>query len=315
MARPRKRWPKVHVVCSGGGTKGAAQSGALEAITDLIGYADAYSGASVGAINAAWYALEKDPKELEKLWKNLSWYDILSIPGHDVIALVLGLAGVGIGIVFTMPIISVASLLTLIAKFFVKQGLFSDRAIKKLLKKHFGDATLGDVKHRLIIKTTDVNGAESIAYDSKRKNQKHVKIVDAILHSIRFPVVYEPIVQPKEHKVYADGGILDNVPCDIGKEYNSNIVLWLGYRGKIKKWKPTWWGMVFKTIDAMMSEDARESMARIKTKGLVMVKFPFLYDRGTFQFDNLDYLYKEGYNTIVRQYKDKIIEAKHKYVI
>ena len=319
MPRKRIRWPKVHIICSGGGTKGAAQSGSLEAITELIGYADAYSGASVGAINAAWYALEKDPKQLRKLWRELRWYDIIAIPWHDIVVLLLSIAGTGISVIQNIPWVGIASTAIMGLKLLTKRGLSSDANLKKLLIKYFGDAKLGDVKHRLVIKATDITTATSIQYDSNNNTLKDLKIVDLLLESARFPVVYEPKVEKASNKsgaplVIADGGILDNVPCDIGKEYDSNIILWLGYMGKPSVFKIAWYRIVFKVIDAMMSEDARESLVRIKTKHPLIIKYPFLYQRGTFDFRDLDGLYQKGYDLVISKFKDKVIEAKNRYV-
>lgn len=71
--------PREVVVLSGGGRLGAAQVGALRALLEAGITPDAVVGSSVGAINAAYFAMEPTHErldQLEQIWCGLSRGDI-----------------------------------------------------------------------------------------------------------------------------------------------------------------------------------------------------------------------------------------------
>lgn len=62
------------VVLSGGGSLGAAQVGALRALYEAGVRPDLFVGCSVGALNAAFLAVDPSPgrlDELERIWRAL----------------------------------------------------------------------------------------------------------------------------------------------------------------------------------------------------------------------------------------------------
>jgi NTE family protein len=72
QARPA---PREAVVFSGGGSLGAAQVGALEALFEAGIVPDVVVGCSVGALNAAYLAIDPTParvRGLEAVWRDLS---------------------------------------------------------------------------------------------------------------------------------------------------------------------------------------------------------------------------------------------------
>jgi NTE family protein len=71
--------PREVVVFSGGGSLGAAQVGALQALFEAGIVPDAVVGCSVGAINAAYVAVDPTPAravELERLWRTMTRREI-----------------------------------------------------------------------------------------------------------------------------------------------------------------------------------------------------------------------------------------------
>jgi NTE family protein len=71
--------PREAVVLSGGGSLGAAQVGALRALFDAGIRPDLFVGCSVGALNAAFMAVDPTPErlgELERIWRKLDRADI-----------------------------------------------------------------------------------------------------------------------------------------------------------------------------------------------------------------------------------------------
>jgi len=71
--------PREVVVLSGGGSLGAAQIGSLRALYEAGIRPDAFVGCSVGALNAAFMAVDPTPErlaELERIWRKLERNDI-----------------------------------------------------------------------------------------------------------------------------------------------------------------------------------------------------------------------------------------------
>lgn len=82
-ARARKHTasgrPREVVVLSGGGSLGAAQVGSLRALFEAGIRPDAFVGCSVGALNAAFLAVDPTPErltELEQIWRKLDRGDV-----------------------------------------------------------------------------------------------------------------------------------------------------------------------------------------------------------------------------------------------
>jgi NTE family protein len=74
-ARVTSRPPKEAVVLSGGGSLGAAQVGALQALFEAGIVPDVVVGCSVGALNAAYVAIEPTAarvRSLEQVWRSMS---------------------------------------------------------------------------------------------------------------------------------------------------------------------------------------------------------------------------------------------------
>ncbi len=76
---PEPGRPREAVVLSGGGSTGAAQIGALRALFDAGIRPDLFVGCSVGALNAAFLAVDPTPArldELERIWRRLDRGDV-----------------------------------------------------------------------------------------------------------------------------------------------------------------------------------------------------------------------------------------------
>lgn len=312
MSRKRKRWPKIQICCSGGGTKGAAQAGSLQAIHEVLTQnlkcksPACYTGASIGSINAAWYALEKDPQELKKLWSNLKLWNVLCFRLREIIFLLSVLLASVVAGCTGHWYVSVLLKGLLIWHIITLPGWSSKKNLEKTLRRHFGNAKISDCKHRLVIYTTDILSGGSIAYDSLDVNPEETDLVTLLLRSASFPGVFVP--ENHASGLLADGGVVNNVPVLNHDEFDGAIILTLGSTGERSKKIRSWIEVVFKVIDAMMFDDAKESLARMNAKKSLTIHYPFLYNRGTFDFSGLGVLYDKGYLQVSdnQEHTDKI---------
>lgn len=93
-ARPRPGGYRDAVVLSGGGSLGAAQVGALRALLEAGVRPDLLVGCSVGALNAAFVAMDPSRArvdELEQVWRGLDRADVFG-PGRRMAAHAVQLA-------------------------------------------------------------------------------------------------------------------------------------------------------------------------------------------------------------------------------
>ena len=65
--------PRIGLVLSGGGAKGAAHIGVLKVLEELDIPVDYIAGTSMGSIIGAMYAAGYDPYEMDSIISNLDW--------------------------------------------------------------------------------------------------------------------------------------------------------------------------------------------------------------------------------------------------
>src|SRR5690349_8877405 len=73
-ATPAHR-PRIGLVLSGGGARGAAHVGVLKVLEQLHIPIDAVAGTSMGAVVGGLYASGLNPREIESIMTSLNWQD------------------------------------------------------------------------------------------------------------------------------------------------------------------------------------------------------------------------------------------------
>ena len=190
---------KKILIFSGGGVKGVAHIGVLNALYDL-GYLNqfhTFACASVGTLIASLYLIGYDPKEL---WEFIKKFDLSKIRCLNVL------------------------------NFFENLGLDCgknlDYVIKRLIsaKGHKEDITLGELfqktKKKLILTTVCINTKQT--YYISHETHPFLPLHKAIRMSISIPIYYTPV----EHhgKFFIDGGCIDNYPIHIFEKELSNVL-------------------------------------------------------------------------------------------
>jgi NTE family protein len=168
---------KTALVLAGGGSLGAVQAGMLAALMAASEPIHFIVGASVGAINAGYFAGEptlEGARKLEGLWR--------AITRHDVMPLTLSNA---------MNVVR-------------RRGyLFDNKALRALLERHLHYKLLEDAAIPLHIVATDVlTGAEVVLSQGP--------VVEAILASAAIPGVFPSVNIGGRDLV--DGAIANNTP-------------------------------------------------------------------------------------------------------
>jgi NTE family protein len=184
-------------VFAGGSSLGAIQVGMLKALMGSGYVADMVVGASVGAINAAWFA--GDPSaagvaRLEAIWRGMRRVDVF--PTHPIGSLI-GL--------------------------FSQRGYLVDSAgLRQLLERHLPYARLEDARLPVHIIATDMlEGIEVRLSDGPA--------VQALLASAAIPGVFPAVKMGARHVV--DGGVANHTPISAAVDLGATrlVVLPTGY--------------------------------------------------------------------------------------
>lgn len=163
-------------VLAGGGSLGATEVGMLAALTGAGVRPDFMVGTSVGAANAAWFALHpSDVDSLAALWVSLRRSDVF-------------------------PIRPVRGLLGLVG---LRDHLVPPSGLRRLLERSLGSVDLTGTALPVHVGATDVLSGEEVLLSSGNA-------VDAVLASTAIPAVFPPVRLGGRHLV--DGGAVNNTP-------------------------------------------------------------------------------------------------------
>ena len=193
---------KLGLAMSGGGIKGAAHIGVIQALQEENIKVDIVGGTSIGSIVAALYAMEYTPKEMLKLFnyfsklifKNSAMYT--DPRGKKLLSIQAGGLYSGENIAFAIE----------------EAGKYKN--IKKLQ----------DLKIPIVIPAVDLRDSEKYVFTNMGKiNDKYLNKADisiAVRASSSYPAIFAPCIYNK-HK-FVDGGILDNIPVEEVKKIGAD---------------------------------------------------------------------------------------------
>lgn len=261
---------KLGLAMSGGGIKGAAHIGVIQALQEENIKVDIVGGTSIGSIVAALYAMEYTPKEMLKLFnyfsklifKNSAMYT--DPRGKKLLSIQAGGLYSGENIAFAIE----------------EAGKYKN--IKKLQ----------DLKIPIVIPAVDLRDSEKYVFTNMEKiNDKYLNKADisiAVRASSSYPAIFAPCIYNK-HK-FVDGGILDNIPVEEVKKIGADKVI--AIRFKLNKTSRTIGlrSTLNKAIDIMFSKIEGEEVK--KADYVIEID---TQDVNPFDFKQSNKCYKYGY--------------------
>ncbi len=205
--------PKIGLVLSGGGAKGAAHIGVLKILEENRIPVDYIAGTSIGAYVAGMYALGYSATEIEKIMLNETWSDGYSdiIPRQD-----LAFRDKQQRDRFNLPI----SMGYSDDEVKMPNGLLRGQTMSQLLQRstglvnQFGDFDDLAIPYRAVATDLETSKAVVIARGS---------IVRAMQASATVPGALQPVEY--EGKLLIDGGIGNNMPVDVVKALGADIII------------------------------------------------------------------------------------------
>ncbi len=214
--------PKIALVLGGGGARGAAHAGVLKVLEANHVPIDFIVGTSMGSIVGGLYAAGYSPDEIDQLFKDIDWNDMLSDrPTEDVLSfrnkkdfqklsnLELGLKN---------------------GKISFPRGVISGQKLNFMLSKmtiHTLDVK--DFDHlRIPFRAVATNAAtgEMVVFDKGN-------LAVAIRSSMSVPGAFPPV--KVDGKLLIDGFLVKNVPVEIAKEWGADIIITVDVGGGLMK--------------------------------------------------------------------------------
>jgi len=178
-------------VLAGGGSLGAVQVGMLAALTRQGVVPDLIVGASVGAINAAYYAAEPDGRgveRLERIWLKLHRSDVF-------------------------PFSPLASIFGFFGK---TDHLVTPAPLRSLIESELPYQRLEDAPLPCYVVATDALEGTEVVLSSGTA-------ATALLASAAIPAVFPPVVL--DGRFLLDGGVSNNTPISIAVEMGATRVI------------------------------------------------------------------------------------------
>ncbi len=203
--------PKIALVLSGGGAKGVAHIAVLQALDSLHIVPDIIVGTSMGSVVGGLYAMGYSGDEIADLIKTTDWNNLLyeKIPFNDVSVeekseyekYLIGLDIVGGAPKTTAYLLNDQNLR-------IKLALLSVPFRK--------DINFDDLPIPFRSVTTDIVNLKEIVIDQG-------SVAKAMRASMSIPGVFESVKY--KNTILLDGGILNNFPTNIAKNWGADIII------------------------------------------------------------------------------------------
>ena len=188
---PQTGGAKTAIVLAGGGSLGAVQVGMLKALARQRIVPDFVVGASVGAINGAYFAVEPNEEgvtRLERVWSRLHRADIF-------------------------PFSPLNSLLAIVGR---RDHLVTPALLRSLVESELQCQRLEDARIPCYVVATDVLDGREVAIAAG-------PIATALLASAAIPAVFPPV--PLDGRHLMDGAVTNNTPISTALKLGATRVI------------------------------------------------------------------------------------------
>ncbi|MBW8186381.1 patatin-like phospholipase family protein [Shewanella nanhaiensis] len=274
--------PKIGLVLSGGGAKGAAHIGVLKVLEENRVPVDYIAGTSIGAYVAGMYALGYSAAEIEQIMMNESWSNGYSdtIPRES-----LSYRNKQQRDRFNIPLNIGYSDETVK----LPNGLLRGQTMSQLLQRstglvhQFGHFDELAIPYRAV--ATDLETSNPVILSTG-------SIVKAMQASATVPGALQPIEY--EGKLLVDGGIANNMPVDVVKALGADIVIAVDIGSSlVKKEALDSTVAVLNQLSTMLTNASTEKQKLLLTEDDILIR-PDVGDMSTTDFEVMPQAYVLG---------------------
>lgn len=273
---------KIGVALSGGGIRGIAHAGVLQALEKNGIHIDVIGGTSAGSMVASLYAMGYSPEEIYMLFRK----NAKKIIGANTSPIITGLRS------------------------FMKReasaigGFRNGKSIEdiyNIMAKEKGIQTMEQIPMPIVIPSVDIMESKEYIFTNKIPEQiedergyiTDVSVGTAVRASSSFPAVFNPC-NVKKH-AFMDGGALNNVPVNEVKKQGADKVLAVKFDSDKIDENSNIMDIVMKTIDIMGNKIAEENLE--KSDYVLNV---YTDKVGLLDIDKLDKCFEYGYEAVIK---------------
>lgn len=277
---------KIGLALSGGGIRGIAHAGVLQALKDNNINIDIIGGTSAGGMVASLYAMGIEPNEIHELFKKYA---------KEII-------GAG-----QFPFLSKVVQFSLCKKIKIT-GFHNGEAIEKVFNKVANEREIylmEQLKMPIVIPTVDIMQSKEFVFTNyvPEKMEGNIEYITkipvgkAVRASSSFPAVFSPCKIQKH--AFMDGGALDNVPVNEVRKQGADKVIAVKFDADQIDEQSNLMDIAMKTIDIMGSKIAEENLK--KSDYILNV---YTDKVGLLDIDKLDKCYEYGYHGVIENLEE-----------
>lgn len=273
---------KVGVALSGGGIRGIAHAGVLQALENNGIHIDIIGGTSAGSMIASLYALGYLPEEIYMLFRK----NAKKIIGANASPIISGLK----------------SFMRRNGK--IGNGFNNGEGIEKVyddMAKEKGISNIAQIKMPIVIPSVDIMESKEYVFTNfipKEAIDKTQYITDitvgkAVRASSSFPAVFN-LCNVEKH-AFIDGGALDNVPVNEVRKQGADKIIAVKFDADKIDENSNIMDIAMKTIDIMGSKIAEENLE--KSDYVLNV---YTDKVGLLDTQKLDKCFEYGYEAVIK---------------
>ena len=273
---------KIGVALSGGGIRGIAHAGVLQALENNGIYIDIIGGTSAGSMIGSLYAMGYSPEEIYMLFRK----NAKKIVGANASILMSGIQTFMKKEARTM------------------KGFRNGQSIEEvydMIAKEKGIKTISQIKMPIVIPSVDIMESKEYIFTNKIPENVQdrtpyitdISIGKAVRASSSFPAVFN-LCNIKTH-AFMDGGALDNVPVNEVRKQGADKVLAVKFDADEINESSNMMDIVMKTIDIMGNKIAEENLEQSD-----YVLNVYTDKVGLLDIDKLDRCFEYGYEAVIK---------------
>src|SRR5258708_23130547 len=212
-AVPPPHRPRIGLVLSGGGARGAAHVGVLKVLEQLHIPIDAIAGTSMGAVVGGLYSSGFSPREIESIMTSLHWQDAFrDRPPREDLTFRRKQEDQNFLVKFPLGIRG--------GKILLPKGLIQGQRLNQTLRRLTLPVAritkFDDLPTPFRALATDLETGDGVTISSG-------DLTSAMRASMSAPGVFSPV--ERDGRLLVDGGISENLPVDIARSMGVDILI------------------------------------------------------------------------------------------
>lgn len=273
LAAPR---PRVGLILGGGGARGAAHVGVIQALDEMRIPVDCIVGTSMGALVGGIYASGKSADEVNKLVRAIDWQETLAFAS---LREKLPMRRKQAGITYSNSL-----------EFGVKKGGISapagiinsqhvEQVIRDLVHTSSAQGDFDQLPIPFRSVATDMQSGEMVVFD-------HGDLSQAMRASMAVPGVFSPTLV--EERVLGDGGLVRNLPVDVARSSCADVVIavWLSTPTPDRDALLSPLALISRSLDVVIDANVRQQLDSL-TANDVAIRID-TRDIGSADFDRIE---------------------------